>query len=89
MTEAFDARSATAAEYAAARASILAAARRPRAPMPPAPAPGIPELDCGPIEITSGAPIRVPTPAAPQPVNARTMTREAWQAERAHLLWRI
>ena len=35
---------------------------------------------------TTGQPLRAPTPAVPGEVDARTLTREAWQAERSRLL---
>ena len=46
------------------------------------------DLRPGPVMMTTGQPRRPPTPAQPDVVNARTLSREQWQAERARVLSR-
>jgi hypothetical protein len=46
------------------------------------------DLRQAPLMITTGQPRRPPAPAQPDAVNARTLSREQWQAERARVLSR-
>ena len=94
MTTEFNARRANPASYAAAKAEILEAALRPSiaaasAPLrEPSSDPTSAQHNAGGDgpETTSHGPVHGPAPAVAQPVNARTLSREAWLAAREELV---